>query len=211
MISFADVAQSVISGDEDLVKDQVTSLVAAGESPLKIIDEGLIAGMNVVGVRFKAGDMYVPEVLMSARSMSAGVEIVKPLIAVADMKIKVKVVLGTVKGDLHDIGKNLVRIMMESSGLEVIDVGIDISPEKFMDAIREHNPDVLAMSALLTTTMANMKGTIDALVEQGLRDKVKVIVGGAPVSQEFADTIGADGFAADAASASDLCKVLVAK
>ena len=153
--------------------------------------------------------MYVPEVLMSARSMSAGVEIVKPLIAVADMKIKVKVLLGTVKGDLHDIGKNLVRIMMESSGLDVIDVGIDISPEKFMEAIREHNPDVLAMSALLTTTMANMKSTIEMLVEEGLRDKVKVIVGGAPVSQEFANTIGADGFAADAASASDLCKALV--
>ena len=211
MISYADVAQSVISGDEDLVKEQVTSLVEAGESPLKIIDEGLIAGMNVVGVRFKAGDMYVPEVLMSARCMSTGVEIVKPLIAVADMKIKVKVVLGTVKGDLHDIGKNLVRIMMESSGLDVIDVGIDISPEKFMEAIREHNPDVLAMSALLTTTMVNMKSTIDMLVTEGLRDKVKVIVGGAPVSQEFANTIGADGFAADAASASDLCKELVAK
>jgi len=116
-----------------------------------------------------------------------------------------------VKGDLHDIGKNLVRIMMESSGLDVIDVGIDISPEKFMEAIREHNPDVLAMSALLTTTMVNMKSTIDMLVTEGLRDKVKVIVGGAPVSQEFANTIGADGFAADAASASDLCKELVAK
>lgn len=211
MISYADLAQSVISGDEDLVKEQVTSLVAVGKSPLEIIDLGLIAGMNVVGVRFKAGDMYVPEVLMSARSMTAGVEIVKPLIAVADMKIKVKVVLGTVKGDLHDIGKNLVRIMMESSGLEVVDVGIDISPEKFMAAIKEHNPDILAMSALLTTTMANMKSTIDMLVEVGLRDKVKVIVGGAPVSQEFADTIGADGFAADAASASDLCKALTAK
>ena len=135
---------------------------------------------------------------------------VKPLIAVADMQVKVKVVLGTVKGDLHDIGKNLVRIMMESSGLEVIDAGIDISPERFMEVIREHNPDILAMSALLTTTMVNMKSTIDMLVEEGLRDKVKVIVGGAPVSQEFANTIGADGFAADAASASDLCKALAA-
>lgn len=210
MTSYADVAQSVISGDEDLVKEQVANLVAAGENPLRIIDEGLIAGMNVVGVRFKAGDMYVPEVLMSARSMSAGVEMVKPLIAVADMQVKVKVVLGTVKGDLHDIGKNLVRIMMESSGLEVIDAGIDISPERFMEVIREHNPDILAMSALLTTTMVNMKSTIDMLVEEGLRDKVKVIVGGAPVSQEFANTIGADGFAADAASASDLCKALAA-
>lgn len=211
MISYADLAQSVILGDEDLVKEQVSSLVAAGKSPLEIINEGLIAGMNVVGVRFKAGDMYVPEVLMSARSMATGVEIVKPLIPVGEMKVKIKVLLGTVKGDLHDIGKNLVRIMMESSGLDVIDVGIDISPEAFMDAIKEHNPDILAMSALLTTTMANMKSTIDMLVEVGLRDKVKVIVGGAPVSQEFADTIGADGFAADAASASDLCKELIVK
>jgi len=211
MISYADLAQSVILGDEDLVKEQVTSLLAAGESPLKIINEGLIAGMNVVGVRFKAGDMYVPEVLMSARSMATGVEIVKPLIPVGDMKAKIKVLLGTVKGDLHDIGKNLVRIMMESSGLDVVDLGIDISPEAFVDAVKEHNPDILAMSALLTTTMANMKGTIEMLVEVGLRDKVKVIVGGAPVSQEFANTIGADGFAADAASASDLCKALIAK
>lgn len=211
MISYADVAQSVILGDEDLVIEQVNSLVAAGNSPLGIINEGLIAGMNVVGVRFKAGDMYVPEVLMSARSMASGVEIVKPLIPVGDMKVKIKVLLGTVKGDLHDIGKNLVRIMMESSGLDVIDVGIDISPEAFMDAIKEHNPDILAMSALLTTTMANMKSTIEMLIEVGLRDKVKVIVGGAPVSQEFADTIGADGFAADAASASDLCKELISK
>ncbi|TGE38050.1 cobalamin-binding protein [Desulfosporosinus fructosivorans] len=211
MISYAELAQSVVLGDEDLVMEQVNSLVAAGNSPLEIINEGLIAGMNVVGVRFKAGDMYVPEVLMSARSMAAGVEIVKPLIPVGDMKVKIKVLLGTVKGDLHDIGKNLVRIMMESSGLDVIDLGIDISPEAFMDAIKEHNPDILAMSALLTTTMANMKGTIEMLVEVGLRDKVKVIVGGAPVSQEFANTIGADGFAADAASASDLCKMLIAK
>lgn len=211
MTSYADLAQSVISGDEDLVIEQVKGLVAAGESPLGIINEGLIAGMNVVGVRFKAGDMYVPEVLMSARSMASGVEIVKPLIPVGDMKVKIKVLLGTVKGDLHDIGKNLVRIMMESSGLDVVDLGIDISPEAFVDAIKEHNPDILAMSALLTTTMANMKGTIEMLVEVGLRDKVKVIVGGAPVSQEFANSIGADGFAADAASASDLCKELVAK
>jgi len=211
MISYADLAQSVILGDEDLVKEQVTSLLAAGESPLKIINEGLIAGMNVVGVRFKAAEMYVPEVLMSARSMSVGVEIVKPLIAETDMKSKIKVVLGTVKGDLHDIGKNLVGIMMESSGLEVIDLGVDISPERFAEAIREYNPDIIALSALLTTTMANMKSTIEKLEEEGLRDKVKVIVGGAPISQEFADSIGADGFAADAASASDLCKVLVEK
>lgn len=209
MVTYADLAESVIQGDEDLVIEQVNSLVAAGNNPLEIINEGLIGGMNVVGVRFKAGDMFVPEVLMSARSMAVGVEIVKPLISANDMGVKIKVLLGTVKGDLHDIGKNLVRIMMESSGLEVNDIGIDISPEAFAAAIKEYNPDILALSALLTTTMNQMKATIDTLVEEGIRDKVKVIVGGAPVSQEFADSIGADGFAADAASAADLCKALI--
>ncbi|UWG97877.1 corrinoid protein [Dehalobacter sp. DCM] len=211
MITYADLAESVILGDEDLVIEQVNSLVAAGNNPLEIINDGLIGGMNVVGVRFKAGDMFVPEVLMSARSMAAGVEIVKPLISSSDMGASIKVLLGTVKGDLHDIGKNLVRIMMESSGLEVKDIGIDIAPEAFAAAIKEYNPDILAMSALLTTTMNQMKATIDKLAEEGLRDKVKIIVGGAPISQEFADSIGADGFAPDAASAADLCKELVKK
>jgi 5-methyltetrahydrofolate--homocysteine methyltransferase len=165
--------------------------------------------MNVVGVRFKAGDMYVPEVLMSARSMASGVELVKPLIAEGDMKSQGKVIIGTVKADLHDIGKNLVTMMMQSGGLEVIDLGIDVSPERFIEAVREHQPDIVGMSALLTTTMPAMEETIDLLAEEGLRDKVKVIIGGAPISQEFATSIGADGYAPDAATATELCKQFI--
>ncbi|ADG80923.1 Methionine synthase [Thermincola ferriacetica] len=209
MASFESVAQSVIAGQEAQVKEQVKALIDAGTNPLQIINEGLIAGMNVVGARFKAGDMFVPEVLMCAKAMAAGVEIVKPLIADNDVQSKGKVVLGTVKGDLHDIGKNLVAMMMESGGLEVINLGIDVSPEKFADAVREHEPQIVAMSALLTTTMPAMKETIEYLEQAGLRDKVKVIVGGAPITKDFADSIGADGFAPDAASATDLCKELI--
>jgi 5-methyltetrahydrofolate--homocysteine methyltransferase len=210
MSSLNDLVKSVIEGDVDAIGSQVKALIANGTDPLEIINQGLIAGMNTVGVRFKAGDMYVPEVLMCARSMAVGLEIVKPLIAEKDMKSAGKVVIGTVKGDLHDIGKNLVTMMMQSSGLEVIDIGIDVAPEKFIEAIREHKPDILGMSALLTTTMPAMKDTIELLVEEGLRDKVKIIVGGAPVSQEFATYVGADAYAPDAAVATDQCKEFVA-
>ena len=160
--------------------------------------------MNVVGVRFKAGDMFVPEVMMSARAMKEGMELVKPLIAESDLPTAGKVVLGTVAGDLHDIGKNLVGMMMESAGMNVIDLGVDIAVEAFAQAVREHKLEVVALSALLTTTMPAMKETIELLMEEGLKDSVKVIVGGAPVTQDFADEIGADGWASDAASAKDL-------
>lgn len=210
MVTYADLAQSVVEGQRDQVKNQVMSLIAAGNQPLEIVNEGLIAGMNVVGVRFKAGDMYVPEVLMAAKSMSGGLEIVKPLIAVADQKSQGKIVLGTVKGDLHDIGKNLVGMLIESGGLEVINMGVDVSAEDFIDAIIEHEPDILALSALLTTTMPAMQDIIELLEEEELRDKVKVIIGGAPVSREYADSIGADGYAPDAGSAVELCKQLLA-
>ncbi|HBW37626.1 B12-binding domain-containing protein [Desulfosporosinus sp. BICA1-9] len=210
MANYADLAKSVIEGQKDQVLDQVKALIAAGNNPLEIVNEGLIAGMNVVGVRFKAGDMYVPEVLMAAKSMSSGLELVKPLIAAADQKSKGKILLGTVKGDLHDIGKNLVGMLIESGGLEVINMGVDVSAEDFIDAIIEHEPDILALSALLTTTMPAMQDIIEMLEEEELRDKVKVIIGGAPVSQEYADTIGADGYGADAGSAVELCKRLLA-
>ncbi|EHQ91173.1 cobalamin B12-binding domain-containing protein [Desulfosporosinus youngiae] len=209
MATYAELAQSVISGQRDQVKDQVTSLIAAGKSPLEIVSEGLIAGMDVVGVRFKAGDMFVPEVLMSARSMTGGLEIVKPLIAAADQKSNGKILIGTVKGDLHDIGKNLVSMLIESGGFEVINMGVDISTEDFVDASIKHEPDIIALSALLTTTMPAMKDIIDSLKEKGLKDKVKVIIGGAPVSQEYAESIGADGYAPDAGSAVELCKQLL--
>jgi 5-methyltetrahydrofolate--homocysteine methyltransferase len=206
MSSLNSLAQSVIDGNVEQVKDQVRSLISSGTNPVEIVNQGLIAGMNVVGARFKAGDMYVPEVLMCAKSMGAGLELVKPLIAEKDVQNKGKVVIGTVKADLHDIGKNLVSMMMQSAGLEVIDIGIDVAPEKFIEAVREHKPNVVGMSALLTTTMPAMQETIELLEEEGLRDKVKVIIGGAPVSQEFATSIGADGYAPDAATATDLCK-----
>lgn len=210
MATYAELAQSVIEGQRDQVKTLVTNLIEAGNNPLEIVNEGLIEGMNVVGVRFKAGDMYVPEVLMAAKSMSCGLEIVRPLISEADQKSKGKIVLGTVKGDLHDIGKNLVGMLIESGGLEVINMGVDVSAEDFIDAIIEHEPDILALSALLTTTMPAMKDIIELLEEEELRDKVKVIIGGAPVSREYADEIGADGYAPDAGSAVELCKQLLA-
>lgn len=209
MSGFADLAQYVIEGAESRVQEQVKSLTAQGVSPLEIINQGLIAGMSVVGARFKVGDMFVPEVLMSARAMSTGIEIVRPLIAETDMPSLGKVVLGTVKGDLHDIGKNLVGMLLESSGFKVINLGVDISPEQFVKAVKEHNPDIVALSALLTTTMTAMKETIELLQEEGLKDKLKIIVGGAPVSMDFADQIGADGYAPDAGSAADLCKKIL--
>lgn len=208
MANFENLSQNVIKGMASQVKEQVSAMIDEGIAPLDIINQGLIAGMNVVGTRFKSGEMFVPEVLMAAKSMSEGIELIKPLIADTDMPSIGKVIIGTVKGDLHDIGKNLVAMMLESGGFTVINMGIDISPEKFVAAIKEHNPNILAMSALLTTTMLQMKDTIELLKEEGLRDNVKVIIGGAPISHDFADEIGADGFAPDAASAVDLCKEL---
>lgn len=210
MASYEDLAQCVINGDREKVTEITKSLIDEGKDPLEIINKGLIGGMSVVGARFKNDEMFVPEVLMSAKTMGLGMELVKPLIADQGMPTAGKVLLGTVQGDLHDIGKNLVGMMLESAGFSVIDLGIDIKPDKFAAAIKEENPDILAMSALLTTTMMHMKDTIDLLKEQGVRDSIKVIIGGAPISQEFADEIGADGFAPDAASATDLCKELTA-
>jgi len=177
--------------------------------PLRIINEGLIAGMNIVGVRFKAEDMYVPEVMMSAKSMASGMELIKPLIAESDMPTAGTIVFGTVKGDLHDIGKSLVCMILESGGFKVINLGTDVSPEMFVQAVKEHKPQIVGLSALLTTTMLNMKTTIELLIEEGLRDGIKVIIGGAPVSQSFADDIGADGYGADAMAAKELCLQLV--
>lgn len=209
MAVLEDLAQSVIEGDIDRVKDLTGSLLDLGTDPLEIINQGLIAGMNVVGARFKAGEMFVPEVLMCARAMSSGVELVKPRIADKQVQSAGKFLIGTVKSDLHDIGKNLVAMMVESAGFEVINLGIDIAPEKFVDAIKEYKPDIVGMSALLTTTLPFMKDTIEAIEEAGLRDQVKIIIGGAPVTQDYADQIGADGYAAEAASATDLCKKLM--
>ncbi len=205
------LADAVIKGDQETAVDLTKKAVDEGVKPLNIVNQGLIAGMNVVGKRFKAGDMFVPEVLMSAKAMKSGMEIVQPLLVEGEMEAAGKVMLGTVAGDLHDIGKNLVGMMMESGGLELINLGTDIKPEEFAEAVRKHNPNVLGMSALLTTTMLAMKDTIEVLEEEGLRDNLKIIVGGAPVTQDFADEIGADGWAPDAASAKDLVFELIGK
>lgn len=207
MINFEDLSQSVVCGKESQVKEQVEAMIESGIDPIEIINQGLIAGMNIVGPRFKNGEMFVPEVLMAAKTMAVGIEILQPLIDDKDMLAKGTVVIGTVQGDLHDIGKNLVSMMLSSSGYKVIDLGIDIAPEKFVEAVKEYNPDIVGMSALLTTTMPAMKDTVKAIKQAGLN--VECIVGGAPISQDFSDEIGANGFAPDAASAVELCAKLV--
>ncbi len=204
MVDFEKLSNSVIKGNREEVVELTQEAVDEGVKPNEIINQGLINGMNVVGKRFKAGDMFVPEVLMAAKAMKGGMEIVQPLLVEGEREEAGRVVLGTVAGDLHDIGKNLVGMMMESGGLEVTDLGTDVEADEFVESIREFKPHVLGMSALLTTTMLEMKDVIEVLEEEGLRDDVKVIVGGAPVTKEFADEIGADGWAPDAASAKDL-------
>ncbi len=211
MADLENIGNAVIEGNVDTVKELTNKALEDGQEPLSIIKDGLIGGMNVVGKRFKAGDMFVPEVLMAAKAMKSGMEIVKPLLTEGDMPSAGKIMIGTVSGDLHDIGKNLVGMMVESAGLELINLGVDISAEEFAEEVKKHKPDVLGMSALLTTTMLEMKNTIEVLEEQGLRDNIKIIVGGAPVTQDFADEIGADGWAADAASAKDLAIELIGK
>ena len=204
-----DLAQAVFDGDSRKAKKLSQKLLDAGEAPLDIINQGLMGGMSEVGVQFKAGTMFVPDVMAAAEAMAAGVELVKPLIAHEDIQSLGTVYMCTVKGDLHDIGKNLVIMMLEGAGFNVINAGVDISPEKIVEDVKELHPDIIGMSALLTTTMLHMKDTIELLKEEGLRDEVKVIIGGAPVSQDFADEITADGYSPDAVSAADLAKSLV--
>lgn len=210
MTDLSVITNTIIAGDREKICGLVQSAVDQGTKAGEILNTGLIAGMDIVGEKMQNGDMFIPEVLMSAKCMSDAVEILKPMLTEDEMSSSGHVVIGTVKGDLHDIGKNLVGMMIESSGFEVTDLGPDITPDAFIKTIQEKNADILALSALLTTTMPMMQQTIDALVESGLRDKVKVIIGGAPVNQDFADKIGADGYAPDAGSASKLVKELTA-
>lgn len=203
------LATAVIEGHSEQTPELVQQGLDEGLSPKEILDSGLIVGMGEVGARFKRGDMFVPEVLMSAEAMQAGLQVLRPLLAAAGTKLIGKVVLGTVKGDLHDIGKNLVGMMCEGSGFEVIDLGFNVPPERFVDAVKEHQPEVVGLSALLTTTMRAMGYTIKALEEAGLRDSVKVMVGGAPVDAEFAHRIGADGYGSNAVAGQELAQQLV--
>jgi 5-methyltetrahydrofolate--homocysteine methyltransferase len=205
----SELSTAVIEGNLDDIADLTQDALDDGFDAKQILDQGLMPGMDHVGVEFKAGNMFVPEVLRSARAMQASMTIIKPLLAAAGSKMTGKVLLGTVKGDLHDIGKNLVAMMCEGAGFEVKDLGKDIAPEAFVEAVKEFEPDVLGMSALLTTTMRSMEHTIKALEEAGVRDKVKIMIGGAPVTQSFCDQIGADGYASNAAAAADLAKKFV--
>ncbi len=206
---FEKLSTAVLEGDSATSAEAAQAGLDEGLSAKDVLQKGLIVGMDEVGVRFKRGDMFVPEVLMSAEAMSEGMKVIRPLLAESDTQMAGKIVMGTVEGDLHDIGKNLVSMMCEGAGFEIVNIGFDAPPDKFIEAIKEHQPDIVGMSAMLTTTMRAMGHTIKAIEEAGLREQVKVMVGGAPVDQEFADRIGADGYGANAPASSDLAKQLV--
>ena len=208
MADYQILLEAVLTGDRERVVELVKGAVDAGQSANEIMNNGLIGGMNIVGEKMAKEEMFIPEVLMSARAMSAGVGILRPLLTAEEQDASGKVVLGTVQGDMHDIGKNLVSMLMEGAGFTVIDLGSDVSPQKFVEAVRENSATFVGLSALLTTTMPKMKETIVALKEAGIRDQIKIMVGGAPVTAEFAQQIGADGYAPDAGSAVRTAKAL---
>jgi corrinoid protein of di/trimethylamine methyltransferase len=204
-----EIYDHTISGDAEPVIELTNEGLALGMSPLTLLFDALIPALEEVGRLFEIGEYFVPEMLMAARAMSGAMEILKPLIAATGAKPIGTFVMGTVKGDIHDIGKNLCNIMLEGAGFMVIDIGINVSPETFVEAIREHKPDAVGMSAFLTTTMPMFATTIEAIKEAGLRDQVKILVGGAPVNQDYCDLVGADGYAPDASSAVRVTKKLI--
>jgi 5-methyltetrahydrofolate--homocysteine methyltransferase len=206
---YASIAEVLITGDNEKTEDLTRQALDSGFPAKEILDRGLLKGMEVVGMRFKTGEMYIPEVLKCTRTMHNAIEILAPYTSENGGNGQGTIVIGTVQGDLHDIGKNLVGMMCEGAGFQVIDAGIDIKPQAFVDAVRENDADILAMSALLTTTMPQMAETLRALDESGLREGLKIMVGGAPVTEAFADDIGADGFAPNAATAVDKAKELM--
>jgi len=205
------MAESLIAGKIDEVVNLTKEALDGGAAPADILDQGLLGGMDVVGQRFKAEEMFIPEVLRCAKCMHGAMEILRPLLAETGAEPIGTLIIGTVKGDLHDIGKNLVGMMFEGAGFEVVDIGIDKEPQVFVDAIKEHNAKLIGMSALLTTTMPKMGETINAIKEAGIRDQVKILVGGAPITAAFAEEIGADGYASNAASAVDKGKELMGR
>ena len=204
-----ELKRAVLSGDDERAAELTKKALEEGIEPGKVLNEALIPAKEIVGREYEEGERYVPEMLISAEAMKAAMEVLRPRLVETGVRLKGKVVIGTVEGDLHDIGKNLVAMMLEGAGFEVIDLGVEVTAERFVQAVREHKPDVLGMSALLTTTMIHMPEVIEALKEAGLREEVKVIVGGAPVTQEYAEKIGADGYAPDAASAVAVVKKLL--
>jgi len=210
MVDLNNVSEALQRGDAEKVGELVKKALEEKLTPKEILENGLIKGMDIIGAKFKKNEVYVPEVLIAARAMHAGMDILRPKLVETGVKNIGKVAIGTVKGDLHDIGKNLVKMMLEGAGFEVIDLGTDVSEDKFVEAVKVHQPNIVGMSALLTTTMVNMPEVIKALEAAGLRDKVKIMIGGAPITQNYADQIGADGYSPDAASAVDSAKSFIA-
>lgn len=199
----------ILNGNKEETSTAIQTAINAGLDPVKILNQGMIDAMTEVGRLYECGEYYIPEMLIAARAMQTGQDILRPHLAQAEHKPTGKVVIGTVKGDLHDIGKNLVGMMLEGAGFDVIDLGNNVSPDKFMASIIDYQPNILALSALLTTTMLDMKTTIDVIKENGLRDKVKIIIGGAPVTRDYAMQIGADGYSPDASRATSLARSLM--
>ena len=211
MIETVKYYAALSQGDDDKVQQLIQEAMKAGESPDTILKEGLISAMEQIGTKFAEGELYIPEVLISAKAMHAGLSILKPISSKYSGDMMGKVVIGTVRGDIHDIGKNLVIMMIEGGGFEVVDLGVDVSPEAFVEAIHKYQPHVVGMSALLTTTMGEMENTIQAIEKAGLRKNVKTIVGGAPITEDFSRDIGADGYAREAGSAVVVVKSLLGK
>jgi len=211
MVDLKEIKENVINGKADKVKELTQKALDEGQDIEKVLNEALIGGMDIVGEKFKRNEFYVPEMLISARAMKTGMEILRPILADKGVKGLGKVVIGTAQGDLHDIGKNLVGMMLEGAGFEIINLGTDVPSEKFVEAVKENNAQLIGISALLTTTMLSMKDVVKAVEKEGLKDKVKIMIGGAPVTQNYADEIGADGYAPDAASAVDMAKEILKK
>lgn len=206
---FEEIADEVVKGNSSSVEELTKKALSQDISAKEILNNGLVGGMGIVSEKFKNNEIFIPEVLISAKSMNTGLEILKPLLAETNVKPLGKVVIGTVKGDLHDIGKNIVAMLLQGAGFEVIDLGADVPKEKFLEFVKKEHADIVGMSALLTTTMVSMKETIQTLKDAGLRESVKVIIGGAPVTESYASQINADGYASDAASAVDMSKKLL--
>ena len=209
MAKFQELADAIIAGDNVKSKDITQSLVDGGTSAVEVLNEGLVPGMDVVGAKFKANEMYIPEVLIAARAMHAAMDIIKPMLSEAGAQMKGTIVIGTVQGDLHDIGKNLVGMMLEGGGFSVVDAGVDVPSEKYVEEVKKSGAKMVGLSALLTTTMPVMKDVVAALKADPATSDVKVLVGGAPLTQEYADSIGAAGYAPDASSAVDLAKSFI--
>lgn len=209
MNNLTPIANAIYEGDVDTVVSQTKQAIEDGNTALEILENGLMAGMDRVGKDFKAGDLFIPEVLIASRAMQSGMEILKPLLVTQKIKSPGKIVLGTVKGDLHDIGKNLVAIMLQGAGFDVVDLGVDVSKESFLKAIVDHKPDLVGMSSLLTTTMPQMPEIIEAIKQADLREQVKIMVGGAPLNEKYAQAIGADGYAQNASIAIEKVRELL--